>query len=67
MMDTTLEMLQARVYPPQVSKVREKKGDISTSDSVIFLYDVEMCSYEGYLKHNMTNKPIYKSKNWLKS
>ena len=68
MIETRMEMLQARIYPPQVSKVHEKKGgDITTSDCIIFLYCVEVCSYEGCLKNNMVGKPIYKSKNWLKS
>jgi polyferredoxin len=57
-----------RVCPTQVTEVYEEKGGNVTSSKCLLCFRcVEMCPYEGCLKINFAGKPIYKSKNWLKS
>jgi polyferredoxin len=55
-----------RVCPVQVTEVYEQKGGkITTSMCMLCLRCVEMCPYEGCLKVNMSNKTVFKSRNWL--
>ncbi len=56
-----------RVCPPQVTEVYEEKGgDVTSTGCILCLRCVEMCPYEDCLEVRVVNKPIYKSRNWLK-